>query len=477
MRKQIYIFAAVLLAVAWLTGHLDTSTIFGAPLMFGGVTGLPERASIVQRELVSTVKRFRPEKALTLATFEEATREKTGRLAGIQIPYWKDHAHGQSWYSPVAGDTSFKKSTKQKTGAMYAGVVFRNMNFYMEAHIMKDMSNGFIPDSYIKERQRRIATHMMKKNWAAIGDGTGAIAAVSGASGSTVTCLADNSARGTSKGVFRLKVSDSSDPLLYDAVNPSTDAVVATFFVTAKPTSTTATVTFTLGNAAAMNVNTYKICESGSWKKELSGLGAHISDSTSRIYQGADVSVDEFLQNPSVDAGNAVITPTSIHTAKGVMMTRANVADDMFGFIAHITPTNFRDLAKFGYTARVYNAEGGKSQKTYGLPTKYEDGDTLFVLDADYEDCYIDLRERKPFFEYCQKEFGLKTTGGQSRHEWVGANDAGSTNEYENYNEACNIVWDGRGKDGDGEDGGTPASSVFIKNIALSTSAQYAKGV
>ncbi|WP_368970904.1 hypothetical protein, partial [Bacillus cereus] len=88
----------------------------------------PERASIVQRDLVETTRQFRPEKAKTLATFETATRKMTAGLAGLQIPYWKDHAHGQSWYSPVAGDTSFKKSTKQKTGAMYAGVVFRNMN-------------------------------------------------------------------------------------------------------------------------------------------------------------------------------------------------------------------------------------------------------------------------------------------------------------------------------------------------------------
>jgi hypothetical protein len=478
MRKHYqYLIAVVALAVVWLAGGFDDPVV-GAPIVFGAVTGLPERAAIVQREMSQTVKKFRPEYARTLATFQEGTRKKTARLAGLQIGYWKDHAHGQSWYSPVAGDTSFKKSTKQKTGAMFAGIVFRNMNIYLEAHVMQDMERGYIPDSYIQERQRRIATHMMKKNWAAIGDGTGAIAAVSGATGTTITCLANNSARGTSKGVFRLKVSDSTDPLLYDAVNPATDAVVATFYITAKPTSTTATAVFTVGNAAAMDVNTYKICESGSWKKEITGLAGHISDSASRIYQGADTAVDEFLRNESVDAGNAALTPTSIHAAKQVMMTRGNTStDEDFGYLCHISQINFRDLAKFGYTARSYNAETGKANKTFGLPTMYEDGDTLFVPDADYEDCYVDMREKKPFFEYVQKEFGLKTVGGVSRHEWSGANAVGSTNEYENYNEACNIVWDGRGKDGDGPEGGSPNTSVFIKNIAISTSAQYAKGV
>lgn len=441
------------------------------------VTGLAERASTVQREMLETVRKFRPERARTLATFEEGTRSKTARLAGLQIPYWKDHAHGQTWYSPVAGDTSFKKSTKQKTGAMYAGVIFRNMNMYMEDHIMIDMEKGFIPDSYIQERQRRISTHMMKKNWAAIGDGTGAIAAVSSASGTTVTCLADNSARGTSKGVFRLKITDSSDPLLYDCVNPATDAVVATFYVTAKPSATTATVVFTVGTAAAMSNNTYKICESGSWKKELTGLAGHISSSTSRIYQGADVAVDEFLQNIGIDAGNAAVTPTSVFSAKGIMMTRCN-SEDEFPFIAHISWGNWRTLAKFGYTSRQYQINDSmKSTKTFGLPNTYEDGDTVFVPDADYEDAYIDLREKKPFFEYVQKEFGLKTTGGVSRHEYQGANAAGSTNSYENYNEAVNIVWDGRGKDLSGGEGGTPASSVFIYNIALPTERQSTYGV
>jgi hypothetical protein len=444
------------------------------------VTGLPERASMVQREMSDTVSRMRPEYARTLATFQKNTRKKTGRMAGLQVPYWRDHAHGQTWYSPVANATSFKKSIKQNSGAMYIGVAYRNMDIWLEAHILADMERGFIPDSYIKERRRRISTHMMKKNWAAIGDGTGSIAIVASAAGTTVTAKADNSARGSSKGVFRLKITDSTDQLLYDAINAS-GAVVATFYVTAKPTSTTATVVFTVGNAAAMNTAGFKIVESGSYNLEMMGIAGLISDSTTRIFQDADVSVDPFLVNQAVDAGNAVVTPTTIHSAKGVMLTRGNAPEDSFPFIGHISWVNYRDLAKFGYASRQYTLnDNSKGTKTYGVPNVYEDGDTVWVPDSDYEDCYIDLRERAPFFEYVQKEFGLKTVGGVSRHEWIGSNQVGSTNEYENYNEACNLGWDGRGVDGEdsgGNGGGSPNSSVFIKNIALSTSAQYAVGV
>lgn len=438
-------------------------------------TDLAGRAAIVQRDMSKTVAQFRPEKARTLATFQQNTRSKQGRLAGLQIAYWKDHAHGQTWYSPLNGDTSFKKSIKQKTGAMYAGVAFRNMNFFMEEHIMKDMERGYIPDSYIQERRRRISTHMMKKNWAAIGDGTGAIANVVSSVGGLLTCSLTN-ARGKSKGSFRLKPSDADDPLLYDAVNTGNDTVVATFYVVSKPSGTQANVVFTFGNDAALNVADLKICESGSWKKEMIGILGHVSDA-SRIYQGADTAVDDFLKNPSVDAGNAAVTPSTIHAAKGIMMTRANSEESDFSFICHLTWSNYRTLAAFGYTLRTYNAEKG-ANKTFGVPNVYEDGDTVFVPDADFEEGEMVFRERSPYFEYVQKEFGLKNTGGVSRQEWIGVNQVGSTNAYENYNEAVNIVWDGKGVDGEGKnEGGSPNSAVYIKNIAMPAVTQAGNGI
>lgn len=444
-------------------------------------TRLPDRAAIVQRDMKTTVARFRPQKARTLQTFEQGTRKETARLAGIQIPYFKDRAHGQTWYNPIAGETSFKKSTKETTGAMYAGVAFRNMNIYLEDHMLKDMERGFIPDSYIKERRRRIETHMEKKNWASIGDGNVAqgLAIVSSATGGgLVTCANDNNARGRSKGSYRLSVTTSDDPLYYDAVNTGTDTVVATFYVSSKPAATTFQAAgYTVGNAAALNVAGLLIVESGSYKKELIGIGGHISDA-SRIYQGADTTTEEYLKNMSLDASDGAITPTLVHSAKGILQTRMNDEQAADNMIAHLTWGNYRVLAAFGYSLRQYNADGGKANTTFGLPNVYKDEDTIFVCDADYEDGYIDFREKKPYFEYVQKEFGLKTNGGNGgRHEWIGSNQVGSTNSYENYNEACNIVWDGRGMDGNGEEGGSPNSAVFIKNIAIPTENQVNYGV
>lgn len=443
------------------------------------VTGLAERGSIVQRDMRKSVAKFRPEKARTLSTFEEGTRSETARLSGLQIGFWIDHAHGQSWYSPTTGDTSFKSSTRQETGAMYAGVVFRNMNIRLEEHILKDMERGFIPDSYMSERRRRISTHMMKKNWAAIGDGRGGIAVAASAAVATLTCTNDNNGRGRSKGTFRLKVSTSGDPLFYEAINTATHAVVAKFFVTSKPSGTQAVVDFTggSGNIAALNVAGLLIVEAGSYNKELIGIAGHISNAD-RVYQGANTADFPFLKNPEVDAADAAITPTMVNSAKQLAMSRANDQDAKNRLVCHLTFGNYFTLAAYGYASRTYNAENGKANKTFGLPFIYEDEDTTFVPDEDYEDGYMDFREKKPYFEYVQKEFGLKKTDGIGRHQWIGANQMGSTEAFENYNESVNLVWDGKGKDGmDSDEGGSPNSAVTIKNITIPTYNQVANGV
>lgn len=441
---------------------------------------LADMAVLTQRDMVQTVKKTRPAKARTLATFQQGTRKKQGQMAGIQIPYVRSHAEGSGTYNPNADETSFARMTKERYGAMYGGVVFRYMHIDLEEHIMIDMNRGKIPDSYLEKRRRRIDTFQMEKNWMVMGPGTGTVAFSSSATGTTLTCLSNNSARGTSKGSFRLIESTTDNPLYYSAINTTTELEVARFFVTAKPTLTTATVNFTggLGSITDLNTSGLAIVKTKTgWKKEIIGLAGHISAATSGLYQGADRAVDPWLSNVGIDAGNAAPTPTMLDSAKNVAMTRSQDLDGRNGFICHISPGNWSILCAYSYASRSYNAETGRAMKTFGLPADYEDGDTMFFKDPDYEDCYIDLREQAPYFEYVQKEFGLRKTAGDGRHEWIGENQVGSTESYENYSEACNIVWDGRGKDADMAGGGSPNSAVFIYNIALPTARQSNYGV
>lgn len=425
----------------------------------------------------NTVRSYRPAKARTLATFEEGTRKKTAGMAGYQIGYWRDYAQGSGTNSPLEGDNSFIKSTKQSSGAMYAGVAYRYMNIYLHSDILTDMKNGKIPDSYIKERRRRIKTYMMEKNWAAIGKGDGQVARAASAAGTTLTCTATNG-RGLSKGVMRLFVSTAEDPIWYSAINDTTDAEVARFFVTARLTATTCTVNFTGGVGAIADLNTDLaiVKYNTGWKKELIGLNGHVSDDD-RIYQGANTADDSFLKNPSVAAGNAAVTPTMVDTAKNIARTRSNDENGRDGFVCHLTPGNWNVLCAFGYTSRTYNAEGGKASKTFGLPDEYIDGDTVFVPDPDYEDGEMILRERAPYFEYVHTPFRMKTVDGIGRHEYIGSGSAGSREEYENYVENVNIVWDGAGKDGDMEGDGNPNRAVVIENIALPAVRQVTYGI
>jgi hypothetical protein len=72
--------------------------------------------------------------------------------------------------------------------------------------------------------------------------------------------------------------------------------------------------------------------------------------------------------------------------------------------ICHLSIGNYKVLSGYGYTLRQYNAENGKADTTFGLPNAYKDEDTIFVQDADYEDAYIDMRDRKSYFEYRQSK-------------------------------------------------------------------------
>jgi hypothetical protein len=136
---------------------------------------------------------------------------------------------------------------------------------------------------------------------------------------------------------------------------------------------------------------------------------------------------------------------------------------------------NYEQLAIFGYTLRQYNAEKGEANTTFGLPNVYEDEDTVFIQDADFEDAYIYLRDRKSIFEYRHSEM---TEISEGVTQYVGTNLVGSTEKYQNWGEAYNIAYDMRGDDGTGKSGkGAPNSSVVIDNLTIPSISQMAEGL
>lgn len=434
---------------------------------------LSDMAALAQRDMVQKVKRAKPAFARTLASTLKATRKKRAQLAGTTIPFVRGWAEGGGSYNPLGGETSMQRATKESFGAMYGGVVFRYMHMDLEDHMLLDMERGKLPDSYIDQRKRRFDTFMMEKNWAIIGTGTGMIAQSASATGTTLTLTtpAASATRGLSKGSYRFHVSTTDNPIYYSAINTTTELEVARFFVTAKLSATTVTVNFTGGIGAIADLNAAGLAivkTKTGWKKEIIGYGGHFSNASTGIYQGADRAVDPWINASRID-GSGGLTPTLLDTAKNTNMTRGNDPEGRNGLVCRMATGNWNVLCAYGYTGSTknWNVDNMKrSMKTYGLPADYEDGDTMFFIDPDYEDSFVDLHEMAPYFEYEQKEFGLKTTDGIGRHENVGAYLAGSTESYENYNEATNLVYDGRGN-GEFEGNGKPNSAVFIDTLPM----------
>jgi len=419
--------------------------------------------------------------AITKSSFKSGTgaRGEAGSLVGLEIPYKQGVVHGETALDVLAGVTSFERMYAPTVNKMYAGLTQTGFTVEHEHFHQKDAARGMLPETRQDLRDQAMRTYLQHHNWYSIGEGDGALAVVASGGGGgsgTITFANDNTARGRSKGSLRLAVSAFTavgKRVMYQSYTKSTDTLTATFYITAKASATTATVVVTdAGTLVAGDI----IVKYGHYKRVPWGLGYHISE-TPRIYQGANTAIDTFLNARRVNAAGA-ITPTIIDTAKGALQTRANNADARKNRVCHLTIGNYRALSTQGYSLRQYNAEKGQADTTFGLPFIYEDEDTMFFQDADMEDAYIYMRDRKSFFEYRQGELEEISEGVT---QYVGTNLVGSTEKYQNWGEAYNLVWDARGDDGKGGNAksghGSANSSVVIDNITLPTGTQVAEGL
>lgn len=430
-------------------------------------------SAAVRAQLRKTIMVMKGQSAITKSSFKSGTgaRGESGSLAGLEIPYKQGVVHAETALDVLAGVTSFERMYAPTIQKMYAGLTQTGFTVEHEHFHQKDAARGNLPETRQDLRDQALRTYLQHHNWYSIGEGDGALAVVAAGGGGgsgTITFAADGTARGRSKGSLRLAVSAFTavgKRVMYQSYTRATDTLTATFYITAKASATTATIVVTDGGTVVAGDIIVKY---GHYKRVPWGLGYHINE-TPRIYQGANTAIDTFLNARKVAAGGA-ITPTVIQTAKGALQTRANNADSKKNRIAHLTIGNYMALAGQGYTLRQYNAEKGQADTTFGLPTIYEDEDTMFFQDADMEDAYIYLRDRKSFFEYRQAEMEEISEGVT---QYVGTNLVGSTEKYQNWGESYNIVWDGRGDDGKGTaNRGNANSSVVIDGITIPTNNQ-----
>lgn len=440
-------------------------------------------AAAVQAELRKTIVQMKQQRAITKGTFKSGygARGKAGKLAGLEIPFKINVPHGSTALDPIDGGTSFERFIPARTNKMYVGLAQTGFTVEWEWFHQTDAARGNLPEGKEEARDQGLMTYMQEHNWYCIGKGDGMLAKVlSGGGTANLVFYADNSERGSSKGSLRLAVSYSDAAagsadgrVIYDAINPSTGVLTGSFYLTAKPSATQGTAVLVTGTGA-LPANNDIIVKHGHYMKVPYGLGYHINQ-TARDYQGADTSVYDFLNSRRVDGGNGPITPTIIDAAKGALQVRANDANARKNRVCHLTIGHYKTLSAFGYTLRIYNAEKGDADTTYGLPFVYEDEDTVFIQDADMEDGYIYMRDRSSYFEYRQKELSEVTS---SPEQWVGTEQRGSTEFFQNWGEAYNLAWDARGDDGKGTTpNGAPNSSVVIDNLEIPDLNQVAEGI
>lgn len=431
-------------------------------------------AAAVQAELRKSIVRFREMRAPTLQSFMTGAgaRQIKGGLTGYEIPIWSDVNHGSTALDPYTGLTSFRPMIPATSLKMFIGLTFTGFTVSTEYYHNVDMRNGKIPLSVFELRDNVMATYMKEHNWYSIGNGTGVLAVVTTAGGTGLHAFAfDNTAKNRSKGSIRLAVSTDTNPgrrIEYDSVDPATDTVTGTFYITNKPNATQAQCTFVSGTHVAGNF----IVKAGHWKRVPFGLGYHI-ESTPRFYQGVNTALFPFLNSRNVPAASALITPNMIDTAKGATQIRGNDPNARFQRICHISIGNYKVLASLGYTLRQYNAEGGKADTTFGLPYVYSDEDTIFLQDADMEDAWVYFRDRNSFFHYRQLEL-TEISNGET--QFVGTFQQGSTEFYQNYGESYNLGWDGRGDDAGSGINGSVNSTVMISNLQLPPLTQVSEG-
>lgn len=432
-------------------------------------------SAAIQAEMRKSVIQCKQQKAPTLGSFKSGSGARTadGRLVGLEIPLYEGVPHGETALDVLSGRTSFDGQIWPQTNKMFVGLTQTGFTTEYEYFHNNDAEKGLLPETRETMRDKLMLTYYQHQNWYIWGKGNGtlAIATTTGGSG-TRTFAYDNTARERSKGSLRLAVSWSTTAgkrVMYESYNTSTDALGATFYLTSKPNATQAVVVVTdAGTITAGEV----IVKAGHYKRVSYGLGYHV-DITARLYQGVNTTNDPFLNSQGVDCGNALVTPTVMDSAKGATQVIANDANARKNRICHMTIGNYKTLAGFGYTLRKYNAEKGEADTTFGLPFVFEDEDTVYIQDADGEEAYIYMRDRKSYFIYQQREMAEISKGAT---QYVGTNSRGSTEFFQNYGEAKNLAWDGRGDDGQGESG-SANSSVVLYNIAMPALTQVSRGV
>lgn len=249
------------------------------------------------------------------------------------------------------------------------------------------------------------------------GDGTGALAyanlgaTLNPGAGTLVCHTAPNTTAGYTKGAFRLEVGQ-----YYQAWDPTTGALHGTFHVTTAGTSQCEVVVDS-GTVVDEDI----ITDVGAFRKVPRGM-AHLVADNSRTLQTIATGTNPEWNSPLLDLANRKATPSDISQIKTTLNTRNNDTEAEMGLVCFTTNGQMENLKKQGYGFRRYTG----SESVKGISKKYEDGDTIWVEAADWDEDRLTFIKPGILVNCEEKAFGEYKEDGLDWRMLLGANSTGS---------------------------------------------------
>ena len=375
-----------------------------------------------RQDVSDMVQSFFENNAPGYNAFRKAADDHEITEKGFRIAYYSRRPGGHTGYVP--GSSDFNAAVPMQTQSMYVYPVGYALPMIWEGAsiraFQKDQKNNL--QSLLNIMKIYTETATKRINQIFYGDGSGALAfsssTIGGTGVATLNCTTAAAATpGQTKGAVRLEENHA-----YNAINPSTGAIRGTFTVTV-PGKTSCTVNVTSGTISSGD----PIVDVNSYNRWMRGLGHLISDQN-RVLQGLNTANFPDLNSPVLDLNGKVLTPAAMETLKSQVNTRNNTEDAESKLIGFITFGQHSVLRKQGYNLGFYirSAEGGDSVK--GVAKRYEDGDTMFVRDADMDEDrgYLVQGDQYKMFE--EMPFGEYDLDGQEWRMLLGSNNTGSDN-------------------------------------------------
>ncbi len=373
-----------------------------------------------KQHVVDDMVEFFEQNAPTYNSFKNNFDQDEITEKGVKIPFWSRRPGGHTGYLPSNSD--FNAAVSPQSNAMWAFPVGYALPTVMQGTVMRSFKRrqGDQIQSFRQLMELYTETATKRINMMCHGDGSGALAfsaSTIGATGpATLNCTTTPAATpGQTKGAVRLEEGHS-----YNAINPATGAIRGTFFVVT-PGKSSAAINVTNGTIASgdpiVDVNSFNRWFRGLW---------HLIGNSARVLQGLNTANFPDLNDPIVDLNGQVLTPAAFRSVKSSLQTRNNSEDAENSLLCWGTFGQYTVLCKQGYNLRFY--VNGNNGVVTGVANEYQDGDTVFVRDADADEDRQALAQAEALKIYEEMPFGLYDLDNQEWRMQLGVNGTGSDN-------------------------------------------------